>query len=134
MDTAGRAAACLNLGLIGNCQVASLIDADGTHVWTCLPRLDGDPAFCELLAGSNAAVQPGRWGIELIDRVSGSQAYERNTAILETTLTDMHGAAISITDFCPRFRQFGRNFPQTYSMVCIVNCAMRLSRPWEDAL
>jgi pentatricopeptide repeat protein len=26
------------------------------------------------------------------------------------------------------------NFPQTYSMVGIVNCAMRLSRPWDGAL
>ena len=110
MDTAGRAAASLNLGLIGNCQVASLVDADGTHVWTCLPRLDGDPAFCELLAGSDAAAREGRWAIELIDLVSSSQNYERNTAILETTLTDAQGAAISITDFCPRFRQYGRNF------------------------
>ena len=110
MNTAGRAAASLNLGLIGNCQVASLIDADGTHVWTCLPRLDGDPAFCELLAGSNAAVRAGRWAIELIDQVSSAQIYERNTAILETTLTDSAGATVSITDFCPRFRQYGRNF------------------------
>ena len=110
MNTAGRAAASLNLGLIGNCQVASLIDADGTHVWTCLPRLDGDPAFCELLAGSNAAVREGRWAIELIDQVSSAQIYERNTAILETTLTDSAGATVSITDFCPRFRQYGRNY------------------------
>jgi GH15 family glucan-1,4-alpha-glucosidase len=26
------------------------------------------------------------------------------------------------------------NFPQTYSMVGIINCAVRLSRPWEDVL
>jgi len=26
------------------------------------------------------------------------------------------------------------NFPQTYSLVGIVNCAVRLSRRWEDAL
>ena len=26
------------------------------------------------------------------------------------------------------------NYPQTYSMVGIVNCAMRLSRSWEEAL
>ena len=26
------------------------------------------------------------------------------------------------------------NFPQTYSMVGIINCAVRLSRPWEDLL
>jgi hypothetical protein len=26
------------------------------------------------------------------------------------------------------------NFPQTYSMVGIINSAMRLSKSWEDAL
>jgi GH15 family glucan-1,4-alpha-glucosidase len=25
------------------------------------------------------------------------------------------------------------NFPQTYSMVGLINAAMRLSKPWEDA-
>ena len=100
----------LELGLIGNCQVASLIDSRGTHVWTCLPRLDGDPSFCELLAGSEAAAGEGRWGVELIEQASASQSYERNTAILETRLTDAAGAVLSITDFCPRFRQYGRSF------------------------
>jgi GH15 family glucan-1,4-alpha-glucosidase len=100
----------LKLGLIGNCQIASLIDATGTHVWTCLPRLDGDPAFCQLLAGSNATARAGRWAVELLEQVSSSQTYERNSAILETTLTDAAGAVVSITDFCPRFRQFGRSY------------------------
>jgi len=39
----------LNLGVIGNCQVSSLIDDRARHVWTCLPRFDGDPMFCALL-------------------------------------------------------------------------------------
>jgi GH15 family glucan-1,4-alpha-glucosidase len=103
-------AATLNLGMTGNCQVASLIDANGTHVWTCLPRFDGDPVFCDLMAGSDAPDRPGRWAIELLDQASSVQAYERNTAIVETTLTDSHGAVLAITDFCPRFRQYDRNF------------------------
>ena len=62
--------ATLELGLIGNCQVASLIDANGSHVWTCMPRLDGDPAFCELLGGSDELpTRYGRWAIELLDQV-----------------------------------------------------------------
>jgi len=100
----------LELGVIGNCQVASLIDRQGTHVWTCMPRLDGDPTFCELLAGSRAQAGEGRWAVELLEQASASQSYERNTAILETTLTDAAGAALSITDFCPRFRQYGRSY------------------------
>jgi GH15 family glucan-1,4-alpha-glucosidase len=101
----------LDLGLIGNCQVASLIDRHGTHVWTCMPRLDGDPAFCQLLAGSAADTRAdGRWAVELLDQASCTQAYERNTAILETTMTDTQGGVVQIIDFCPRLRQFGRNF------------------------
>jgi len=99
----------LDLGVTGNCQVASLIDRHGTHVWTCMPRLDGDPAFCELLAGSSAG-GAGRWAIELLDEASCSQTYERNTAILETTITDTQGGVVAITDFCPRLRQYERNF------------------------
>jgi GH15 family glucan-1,4-alpha-glucosidase len=102
--------ATLDLGLVGNCQVASLIDRRGTHVWTCLPRFDGDPAFCALLAGSKAGSGEGQWGVELLEQTEARQGYERNSAILETTLSDSGGAVLSITDFCPRFRQFGRNF------------------------
>jgi GH15 family glucan-1,4-alpha-glucosidase len=108
--TADNASATLDLGVIGNCQVASLIDAYGTHVWTCLPRLDGDPVFCQLLGGSNASARAGRWQVELLDRVASSQSYERNTAIVETTLTASDGAVLKITDFCPRFPQHGRSY------------------------
>ena len=38
----------LDLGVIGNSEVAALIDTEGTIVWACLPRLDGDPVFCAL--------------------------------------------------------------------------------------
>src|ERR1019366_8517378 len=95
LSKASSAAAGLELGLIGNCQVASLSHAQATHVWTCLPRLDGDPVFCALLAGSSAAARQGGWAVELFDQVSCSQTYERHTAILETTLTDAEGAVLS---------------------------------------
>jgi len=39
----------LNLGMIGNGQISSLLDERGRHVWTCFPRFDGDPVFCGLL-------------------------------------------------------------------------------------
>jgi GH15 family glucan-1,4-alpha-glucosidase len=102
--------ATLDLAMTGNCQVASLIDANGTHVWTCMPRFDGDPVFSDLMAGSDAPNRRGRWGVELLEQASSTQVYERNTAIVETTLTDSQGAVLAITDFCPRFRQYDRNF------------------------
>jgi GH15 family glucan-1,4-alpha-glucosidase len=37
-------------------------------------------------------------------------------------------------DIEPGTGELWGNFPQTYSMVGIINCAVRLSRPWEEVL
>ncbi len=37
-------------------------------------------------------------------------------------------------DIDPATGELWGNFPQTYSMVGIINSAVRLSRPWEEAL
>jgi len=100
----------LDLGLIGNCQVSTLIDERGRYVWSCLPRLDGDPVFCSLLRNDSATDETGFFAVELEGYTESSQQYLRNTAILETILTAADGSAIRIVDFCPRFRQFGRNY------------------------
>ena len=39
----------MNYGVIGNCQVAALVDEQARMVWACLPRPDGDPVFSCLL-------------------------------------------------------------------------------------
>jgi GH15 family glucan-1,4-alpha-glucosidase len=36
-------------------------------------------------------------------------------------------------DIDPRTNELWGNFPQTYSMVGIINSAMRLSKSWEEA-
>ena len=100
----------LELGVIGNCQVSALIDRYGQYVWTCLPRLDGDPVFCSLLNHGAPPRREGFFSVDLQGDVQSKQSYERNTAILETLLTNQDGAGIQILDFCPRFRQYGRNF------------------------
>ena len=56
----------LDLGLIGNCTVAALIDRQANIVWSCLPRFDGDPIFSRLLDDDR---ERGFFGIELLDRV-----------------------------------------------------------------
>jgi len=96
----------LELGLIGNCQVGALIDCQARIVWCCLPRFDGDPFFSHLMDTQDR----GYFGIELQDLVDARQYYQRNTAILCTELTDKYGGRIRVSDFCPRFRQFGRAF------------------------
>lgn len=94
----------LELGIIGNGTVAGLIDERGAMVWLCLPRLDGEPVFNALLGGKGGFV------VELAGQVRSEQAYQRNTAILETVLEAEDGSAVRITDFCPRFFDRGRLF------------------------
>jgi GH15 family glucan-1,4-alpha-glucosidase len=109
----------LELGVIGNCQVSALIDRNGRYVWACLPRLDGDPVFCSLLQDDGMYPERGFFSIELEGATRSEQNYERNTAVLETIITNTDGARIRILDFCPRFRQFGRNF-RPVTMIRIV--------------
>ena len=99
--------ASLDLAVIGNCSIASLIDLRGRHVFTCLPRLDGDPVFCRLLDDGK---DRGYFDVDLAGCIRSSQQYLRNTAIAETRLEAADGAAVRILDFCPRFRQFDRMF------------------------
>jgi GH15 family glucan-1,4-alpha-glucosidase len=100
----------LDLAVIGNCQVAALIDSQGRIVWGCLPKPDADPVFCALLRRAGGEAASGVFAVDLKDMAAASRSYLRNTAIVETLLTDAHGNRLRITDFCPRFRSRGRNF------------------------
>ncbi len=103
----------LELGLIGNCHIGALIDERGEIVWCCLPRFDGDPVFCSLLREHEDGEGTGYCSVELLDQAEARQSYLHNTAVLVTRLTDSHGAVIEITDFAPRFHQYGRMFMPT---------------------
>lgn len=104
--------ATLDLWPVGNCQVSALIDRAGRIVWGCVPRVDGDPAFCSLLdpAARAAPGARGFWEIDLEDGIETRQSYIRNTPVLRTEHRDAAGNAIEVTDFCPRFRRSGRMF------------------------
>lgn len=97
----------LNLAVIGNGAIASLIDRAGAHVWCCWPRLDGDPVFHTLVGETGGR---GELGVELAEQVDSSQRYLPNTPIVETILRDIHGNSLRVIDFCPRFRLYGRIF------------------------
>ena len=102
----------LNLGVIGNCSIAALVDDRGRVVWYCLPRPDGDPVFCDLLQGDGER-NPARFGIyeiEIDNFKRSEQEYLTNTAILVTRLYDSNGGSVEVIDFAPRFEQFGRTF------------------------
>ncbi|BDU15575.1 glycoside hydrolase family 15 protein [Lysobacter auxotrophicus] len=96
----------LELGLIGNCSIAALVDQHARIVWGCVPAFDGDPAFCSLL--SPREHEGGDWAIELEGFVSAEQSYISNTAMLRTVLRDASGGAVEIVDFAPRWHQNDR--------------------------
>ena len=115
-----RQLADLNLGLTGNCQIASLIDSRGTMVWTCMPQFDSDPVFCRLLRDDSETEAPGFFAVELEDFSHSEQEYQTNTAILDTTLYDTNGGAVRITDVAPRYNYMGRMFTPVMLMRRVV--------------
>ena len=100
----------LDLFPIGNCLASALIDRQGRFVWACAPRVDGDPVFSALLQDADPAAAEGlgHWSIDVEGLAHVHQAYDRNTPILRTELTDKNGASLEIIDFCPRYRMYGR--------------------------
>src|ERR1700674_2767863 len=97
----------LDLAVIGNGQTAALLEPASRLVWWCDPRFDGDPVFSRLLAGDE---EKGFCDVMLDDMVDYASDYERNTPVVSTILTNSQNASVKITDFAPRFRNFGRIF------------------------
>ena len=105
--------ASLDLGVVGNAAIAARIDGNGSIVWMCAPRMDGDPIFCRLLKGGGERANEGDWTVAIEDLASSEQRYIRNTAVIETILTDTHGNQLRVRDFAPRFKSAGRIFRPT---------------------
>ena len=95
----------LELGMIGNCTAAALIDRYGSMVWSCFPDFDVDPVFCSLLSPKQGG---GMWSFELENFSHAEQFYLQNTPVLVTRLFDNNGGAIEITDFSPRYKEHDR--------------------------
>ena len=116
----------LDLAVIGNGRTAALLEPSSRIVWWCLPRYDGDPVFCRLLAGKE---EKGFTDVVLDGLVETRSNYMRNTAIVVTELTDGNGACVRITDFAPRFREYGRTFrpPQLIRIIEPVAGTPRIS-------
>ncbi len=124
----------LDLAVIGNGRTAALVDPHARLLWWCFPRFDGDPIFCRLLSGDE---EKGFSDVVLEGLADVQSEYLRNTAIVSTTLTSESGGAVRITDFAPRFRQFGRTFrpPQLYRLIEPVAGLPRITirfRPTHD--
>ena len=99
--------------MIGNCAISALIDEHARIVWSCFPRLDGDPVFHALLGSPDGNPETGIFEIQLEGLVAATQNYLTNSAVLRTVLESPDGA-IEIIDFAPRFKWRERSFrPQT---------------------
>ena len=105
----------LNLALIGNATIAALVDTQASLRWCCLPTIDGAPVFDALLRDEEDRGR-GAFSIDMAALTNTTQSYRKNTAVLITEMTAEDGSQIRITDFIPRFKQFGR----TYRPVMIV--------------
>ncbi len=101
------APAGLEVGVIGNCRVAALVDPLARIVWWCYPRFDSDPVFSRLLAGDE---EKGFADVVLDGMVASESNYERNTAVITTVLRDDAGNSVRIIDFAPRFKLYNRSF------------------------
>ena len=106
----------LDLAVIGNCRIAALTDQRGRILWWCFPRFDADPVFSRLLAGPE---EKGFCDVVMDGAVAWEASYQRNTAVVETTIRDASGNAFRITDFTPRFKRFERVFnpPQIFRRI-----------------
>lgn len=96
-----------DLGLIGNCQFAALVESSGNVVWCCLPRFDSEPVFGSLLDGSG-----GQFSVNPPEKIAGKQCYAENSNILQTAFETSEGA-FRVTDFAPRFQRNGQMFRPT---------------------
>ena len=93
-------------GLVGNCQVSGLISKQGSLDWLCLPRPDSEPVFGRLLDPLG-----GHFSISAANSTPlSTQYYLENTNILVTEIGERHAECFRITDFCPRFEQYGRMY------------------------
>ncbi len=70
------------------------------------------------------------WFIEALASL-GRQDEAR--ALFEKMLEARNPVGLLSEDIDPNTNELWGNFPQTYSMVGLIHCAMRLSKPWEEA-
>ncbi len=71
------------------------------------------------------------WRIDALARIGRT---EQAREIFEAMLACRNHVGLLSEDIAPRTGELWGNFPQTYSMVGIINGAVRLSRPWDDVV
>lgn len=92
------------MGIIGNCNYLALINDRASVVWMCWPRFDDSFVFGSLIdekEGGEFSIVP------MSESAEFKQTYLENTNVLQTDIS--YGDSLfRVTDFAPRFEQYGR--------------------------
>jgi GH15 family glucan-1,4-alpha-glucosidase len=83
--------------LIGDCETAALVGANGSIDWLCFPSFDSGACFAALLG----TPENGRWLVAPVGEVGRRRRwYHQDTLVLETEFTTPSGV-VSVVDFMP---------------------------------
>src|SRR5699024_470336 len=69
-----------------------------------------------------------------IDALAACGRKDEARDLFEHMLAQRNALGLMSEDIAPHDGELWGNFPQTYSLVGLIQAAMRLSRPWEDTL
>lgn len=69
-----------------------------------------------------------------VDALAAIGRRDEARTLFETLLAQRNGLGLLSEDIAPQTGELWGNFPQTYSLVGLINAAMRLSRSWEELL
>lgn len=95
-----------NYGVIGNCAYMAYINTSANVVWMCWPQFDSSFVFGNLLDDKKG----GEFSILPHDaEFKTTQKYIENSNVLSTEFESSEGK-FRVTDFAPRFVQYGRNY------------------------
>jgi GH15 family glucan-1,4-alpha-glucosidase len=71
------------------------------------------------------------WRVDALTRIG---QHDRARELFEALLAQRNHVGLLSEDLSPTTGELWGNFPQTYSMVGIINGAVRLSAPWDDTV
>lgn len=92
----------LNLGIIGNCKSAALINEDSSIDWCCLPQFDSASVFGKIIDEKIG----GNFKIDCDNSYQITQSYIKNTSILRTLFSN-ETDAFEVLDYMPRYEKEG---------------------------
>jgi GH15 family glucan-1,4-alpha-glucosidase len=69
-----------------------------------------------------------------IDALIAQERIAEARELFENMLACRNHLGLLSEDINPESKELWGNFPQTYSLVGLINCAMKLSKTWEDVV